>query len=98
MDFETLISSNLTLYDSTLYGSTGCIQSLCGDYSRNGGKGLGSEFIMAKGCGIIELYTSDANTGALKLLSTTKIWSNIRNISNYRQQGSKRDHIVVGKK
>ena len=44
---------------------------------------------------MLDLYTSDAETGALKLLSSTKLFSNIRSMDNFRVQGSKRDQVVV---
>jgi len=58
---------------------------------------IGAEFVFAKPGGVIELYTSDAETGAIKLLSSNKTFSTIRSIDNYRVQGSKRDQVSLFK-
>ncbi|GMH98623.1 hypothetical protein TrVE_jg11947 [Triparma verrucosa] len=86
----------MDLYDVPLHPSSSVIQSETGSYSRDMAKGLGPELVLARPGGLLDLYTSSPETGALKLLSSTRLFSNIRSISNFRSQGSKRDQVVVG--
>mmetsp|Transcript_10418 Transcript_10418/g.21427 ORF Transcript_10418/g.21427 Transcript_10418/m.21427 type:complete len:669 (+) Transcript_10418:121-2127(+) len=86
----------MDLLDLTLQSSSSVVLSKSGDYSRDYAKNIGAEFVFAKPGGVIELYSSDAETGALKLLSSSKVFATVRSLDNYRVQGSKRDQIVVG--
>ena len=89
----------MDLLDVTLHPSPSILTSLTGDYSRDtAAKGVpqNSEFVFAKPGGVIDLYTSDATTGALKLLASTSVFATLRSVCNYRIQGAKRDYLVVG--
>ncbi len=87
----------MDLLDVTISPSTAIVASLVGDYTRDGGKGVsGSQFVFARPGGLLELYNCDGETGAMKLLSSTKTFSVIRSIDNFRVQGAKRDHVVIG--
>ena len=88
----------MDLLDLSISPSTAIVSSLVGDYTRDGGKGSsGSQFVFARPGGILDLYSCDGETGAMKMLSSTKTFSVIRSIDNFRVQGSKRDHVVIGK-
>jgi splicing factor 3B subunit 3 len=87
----------------TLHPSPSILGSLTGDYTRDtpsskatSSDGSGAEFVFAKPGGVLDLYSSDAATGALKLVCSTNLFCVVTSVANFRVQGSKRDCLVVG--